>query len=424
MTTPESARATHVFFATCVGACVAFGWWSATHRLDVVSVAIGQVVPSSQVKRVQHLEGGIVREILVKEGARVAKDQPLVALEQTAFGADFAELQSRLLSLTMESTRLEAEAAGRPRFDPPEAAARAHPELAAQARTLFETRQSRLRSDLAAARESVVQRQQAAREVSARITNTRQSLKLIDEQVKISEELLKQELSNRYTHLTLLREQSALRSRLDEDGAALARLESSLQEGRAQLERIPIAFQEEVRTALETARRGQEEIGQRLRKFQDSVSRTILRAPVEGVVKTLYVATEGGVVRPGDTVADLVPVEDSLVVEARLPPADIGYVQVGQKATVKLMSADALRFGTIAAAVVHVSPDTLTTERGAPFYKVRLETERNFFQRGAQRHELYPGMQLSAGILTGERSVLEYLLDPFLDSLADAMRER
>ena len=183
-------------------------------------------------------------------------------------------------------------------------------------------------------------------------------------------------------------------------------------------------FAEEARQELEDKRRRLNELNQRLGKFEDSLKRTTLRSPVDGVVKTLHVVTRGGVVRPGGDVVEIVPGEDRLVVEARLPIQDIGYVRPGQVARLKLASPDAVRFGSLDGTVTVVSPDTVITQQGQAFYKVRLETEQTYFERGPVRYQLYPGMQIMASILTGERTVLEYLLTPFLYAMDSALEER
>ncbi|MHA1598186.1 MAG: HlyD family efflux transporter periplasmic adaptor subunit, partial [Alphaproteobacteria bacterium] len=146
--------------------------------------------------------------------------------------------------------------------------------------------------------------------------------------------------------------------------------------------------------------------------------------PVDGVVKSLYVTTIGGVLKPGQTVADVVPGGDRLIIEAKLETQDIGYVQAGQSVIVKLTSADAMRFGNMEGTVTNVSPDTLVTQDGLSYYKVRIETEKDRFQRGDLQYRLYPGMQVVTNILTGKRTVLEYIAGPLLNSMDEAMTER
>ena len=416
--------ATHLFFLLCVALCVAFGAWAYIGKLDVVSMAQGEVIPSSQVKNVQHLEGGIVRAILVKEGDLVAQGQPLVELESTSSGADVGELEINLTSLRAEIARLDAEATGKskPVFDK-DLVAR-YPDLVRYAIGLFNTRKKLKRSQVISQNEIIIQRQQNIREITTRIKNQRDSLKLQDEQVAISVELLEQDLTNRYNHLDLLKEASRLKGRIEEDKAALQGAKSGLKEARSKLESIRGTFDEEVRKELETKRRTFNELTQRLRKFADSLLRTVVRSPVNGVVKTLYVVTIGGVLKPGSNVADIVPAGDRLIIEAKLMPQDIGFVSPGQAAKIRLASSDAMRFGAIEGNVTTVSPDTLLTPEGTPYYRVRIETEQDHFRRGDVIYRLFPGMQVTASILTGQRAVYEYLLGPFLSSMGTAMQER
>lgn len=415
---------THFFLFLCVALCFAFGAWAYVGKLDVVSMAQGEVIPSSQVKNVQHLEGGIVLKLLVKEGEIVAKNQPLVELESTSTGADVGELEINLTSLRVEIARLDAEARqkSKPAFD--KDLVSGQPDLVRQAIGLFNTRKRLMGSQVNSQKETIVQRQQDIREITTRIKNQRDSLTLQDEQVAISVELLKQDLTNRYNHLDLLKEATRLKGRIEEDKSALLSARSGLKEARSNLVSLRGTFEEEVRNQLETKRRTFNELTQRLRKFADSLQRTVVRSPVNGVVKTLYVVTVGGVVKPGSNIADIVPAGDRLIIEAKLPTQDIGFVSVGQAAKIRLASADAMRFGTIEGNVTTVSPDTLITPEGSPYYKVRIETEQDHFRKGDIIYRLFPGMQVSASILTGNRAVYEYLLGPFMSSMGDAMQER
>jgi adhesin transport system membrane fusion protein len=304
----NDVRVTQRFFWTLSALVVAALLWLAIAPLDIVSDAPGEVVPSTQLKEIQHLEGGIIEEIVVREGERVAMGQALLVLQATASEADVRELETR-------------------------------------------------------------------------ITHARENLVLIEEQIGISEELLRDELTNRYNHLTLLREANTLRSRLAEDE-------------------------------------------HKILKLKDNLDRTVLKSPVAGFIKRVLVDTQGGVVKAGETVIEIVPADDRLVVEAQLPFFDVGYVHAGQKAQVRLASADAARFQALEGDVVQVSPDSIVPDEGDPYYLVRVETDADAFVREEERYPLIPGMQMQVSILTGQRSVLEYLLTPFLSSAGKAMRER
>ncbi len=415
---------THLFLFCCVAMVTVFLAWASYGKLDVVSIAAGDVVPAGQVKAVQHLEGGIVREILVREGDKVASGQPLVRLEPVRTRSEVAELSIRLRALETNIARLQAEAAGADKPDFPDELIKADPILVRQAMDMFEVRRQRVANQIRAQEQTLEQRRQEIKEVEARLKNNTNSLKLLGEQLKISNRLLKLDLSNRMTHLGLLREESDLTGRIEEDRAILPRARAARAAASAQLDAIKSGVREEARKELDEALRTEKELVERLRKFEDSLARTVLRAPVDGIVKTLYVVTVGGVVQPGGTVLDIVPGDDRLVIEAKLPTRDIGFVSVGQDALVQLASAEAVRFGTLDAKVVQVSPDTLVTREGQPYYKVRIETARPYFKHGNLRHNLSPGMQVQVSIRTGTRTVMRYLLDPYIRSLGKAMQER
>lgn len=398
---------------------LAFIVWATYAPLDMVSGAQGEVTPATQVKMVQHLEGGIVSEIFIKEGDRVTRDQALIVLESTTSTADVGELRVHIGSLVGEVERLQAEAAGRESLVL-SGAVPVH--LAKEAQALFASRRANLQASLRTQQEVVVQREHAIREITARITNTRNELKLIREQVAISDKLLKEEITSKMEHLSLQRQESALKSRLEEDQAMIKRLESSIAESRSQLVAIQQGYRQQVNSDLARATRELSEIRERVGKHTDVQRRAVLRAPVDGVVKILHVATRGGVVQAGQTVVEVVPSGDSLVIEAKLPVQEIGYVKLKQRASVRLASADSARFGRLEGEVAHISPDSIVTEAGA-FYKVRIETEADRFRQDGNEYRLVPGVQVDVAIVTGQRTVLEYLLAPFISGGGRALQE-
>ncbi len=415
---------THLFLLCCIATVVSFFTWATVGELDVVSLATGEVVPASQVKSIQHLEGGIVREILVHEGERVERNQPLIRLESTNIAADVAELKVRMRALEITIHRLNAEITATAEIPFPTELTEAEPELVSEAIALFNTRNNRLRSQIDGQVQLVSQRQLEINEVKVRLKNANRSIQLLEEQIEIIAKQMELGLSNRMTHLNLLREEADLKGRRDEDKAFLPRAMAALNAANAQLTAIKEGFEEEARKELSDARRTERELSERLRKFEDSLRRTVLRAPVDGIVKTLYIVTQGGVIQPGATVIDIVPGDDRLVVEARLPPQDIGYIRMGQTAQLQLASAEAARYGTIEGIVDAVSPDTIISQEGQAFYKVRISPEQDFFQRGELEYRLYPGMQIQSSIMTGTRTVMDYLLEPYLGSASLALRER
>ncbi|MBF0261428.1 MAG: HlyD family type I secretion periplasmic adaptor subunit [Magnetococcales bacterium] len=417
-------RGHHLVVLLFLGLFVGMMIWGTYGMLDVVSYAQGEVIPSTMLKQVQHLEGGVIRRILVREGETVRKGQHLVELESVASDSDVGELTARIASLEVDNARLLAEAGGADKIPFTPTMKKNHPDLVARAEELFASNRAKRHEKLSSLRESVAGQKQAIQEVQSRIRGNKKRLTLVEEQVKISGDLLKQDITNRYSHLDLLKEQHQISGAIETDAQTLLRTESAHKEAQANLAAVGHEFEEAAREKLAENRRQMTELTVRLQKFENNQFRTVLTAPVDGVVKNLYVVTEGGVIPPGGTALDLVPGEDRLVVEAKLPIQDIGYVSVGQQAFITLTSADASRFGKLAGTVVLISPDAQATKEGNHYYKVRVETERAFFEKGSMRYQLFPGMIVRCAIHTGQRSVLEYLFYPVMSFMDPALTER
>ncbi|SDL39238.1 membrane fusion protein, adhesin transport system [Maridesulfovibrio ferrireducens] len=420
----EVKAASHFFLFICVAMCLGFFGWACLFQLDIVSQAEGEVIPSSRLKLVQHLEGGIVLKISAREGQSVSKGQELMELEATASDSSVEELDVRVKTLRVNIARLEAEDKGFDKPNYPEDIFDNFPKLIARSLKLFQTRKERIKNDLQSEKEKIIQREQDIKQIASRQRNAVISLRLLREQIAISSGLLDEGLTSRYKHLGFLKEESSLKSSIDEDVAKLAKARSALIQAQADINEITNSYYASVREEMQEDRRELEEFSQRIRKFQDNLKRTVIRSPVNGVIKTLYVMSAGEVVRAGSTIMDIVPAGDKLVIEARLPISDIGYVKDGQKAVVKLASRDAARFGNLDGKVINISPDADTTKRGAMYYRVRIETDKDSFEHDGNFYRLFPGIQVVAGIHIGTRTVLEYILEPFMGSMSYAMRER
>ena len=414
----------HMTFLLCGVMVVAFTIWASISTLDIVSMATGEVIPSTQVKTIQHLEGGIVREIHVREGESVRKGQLLMKLEPTASDADVAELKVRLRSLVLDEARLEALASNAEKPDFPPELVTSHPKLVRQARTSFNIGRRRHLGEIVRQKQAVAQRKQEITEINTRIRSAKAELKPVIEKFNLSKELMKDSLSTQFQHKDLEIRAIQLKGSIETDQASLKRAKLALKEAQAELKNIKNAFDEENQNALDEARLNRAEIAERVKKFEASLNRTNVQSPLDGAIKTLHVFTVGGVLRPGDPIADIVPAGDRLIIEAKLPTQDIGYVAAGQLAVIKLASADAMRFGGLDGNVVNVSPDTLISPEGQPFYKVRIETDKSYFENGDLRYNLFPGMQVMASIYTGQRTVLEYVIDPVRFSMSSAFQER
>lgn len=421
-------RAERLFLLASAGLLAVLIAWAALAPLDVVSNAEGEVVPATRLKAVQHLEGGIIQEIMVEEGAFVRKGAPLIRLDPIRALAESDELRTRLAGLKVDAARLRAEVQGTDAVAIPPDLEAAVPDLCAQARAVFETRRKRFSHDVKTQEDLINQREDDVRELRQRVANSEKTLDIVSNEVEISANLLRSDLTSRMAHLEFLRQQQTLKAQIEGDRNAMPRAEAALREARERFGSIKEAFIEQARGELATAQQQIDELSQRAIKFANIQERTILRAPVDGIVKSLAVTTEGGVIQPGQTVAEIVPVEDRLIIEAELPIQDISYVHPGQTVRVTLVSPEAAAFGHLDGQVIRVGPDaTVVSGTGAgarPFYKVRIETGQNHFTVGSWDYRLYPGMQVLCSIRVGTRSVFEYLVSPWFRSLRFAFQER
>lgn len=405
--------------------CASILIWAAIFPLDIVSIAEGVVETSIGLQKVQHLEGGIVSEILVKEGDHVTKDQPLVRMAPTRSNSDVGEITARMTALKTDLIRLEAEIAGTDTLKYPEDFKKENREIVARAMDLFRARRNNLHAGKETQRKEISQRQQDFAEITARLNNAKSRYQLAIEQVDIGKKLIASNLSNRYEQIEREKEANALKSRIEEDQQALIRAQESVEKARAAMAGIQSKYNEDVRQDLSNTRRQLDELADRQTKFKDVLSRTELRAPMAGTVKTRYVDGVGSVVPSGGTVLDLVPEDSKIIVEAKLQPQDIGYVQVGQRAFIQLASAEASIFGHIGGEVTYISPDSITDkEDRMTYYIVRVSPEKQQFDSRDRHYPLTSGVQITVGIVTGKRSVLEYLLSSLFRTMPFALSER
>jgi len=415
---------THLLFLLCILLCSSFIYWATAAQLDIVSVAPGRVVPSGRIKDVQHLEGGIISEILVQEGDAVKEGDTLLVLQAISSDATVGEMEVRIAALKIDLLRLKALSKPETSHDIPAELEEKYPELVDQSRQLLQANRERYKAGLAARDEVIAQRTRDIQQIKERMAGNDENLALLRKQIAISERLILDKLTTEYEHLQFLREEAALKTALIEDKSNLAKAQSALREAEDNRRHYNNSFGVDIQEKRSKAQQELNEFGHRMKKFSDNQNRTSIKAPVDGIVKTMYVDTRGGVIAPGRTIMDIVPTGDSLVVEAQLSIEDITSVKPGQDAIVKLASRNSRRVGKISGTVVHISPDALATEQGLTYYATRIQTDQDYFVWGDERYDLIPGMGVAVFIHTGKRTVLEYLLDPFLDSISQGFQEK
>jgi adhesin transport system membrane fusion protein len=412
------------FIRRCAVVFGAIVLWAAVFPLEIASVCEGEIISASLVKKVQHLEGGIVDAVLVKDGEFVHKDQVLVTLQGVSSQADTRELEAHIGGLKIHILRLETLLSGERALHIPEALQRAYPEQARVAKELFAARREKLSVAVQGQGYRVEQRSGEIEENRSRINHLQSRRALLLEQIKINNKLRKEGLSSEYESLELQKELSSVEGQLAEAESAIKRLKATLDEEKSKKTSLSVNEAEEIKSNLNDARKELGELTERLAKFSDTSQRTQIRAPVEGVVMMVYVHSRGEVVSPGGIVLSMVPGNDTMLAEVKLPVSEIGFAKMGQPARLQLAATVSRGFAPISGKVVYISPDALTQENKPPYFTVRIATSERAFSNGAQKYQLTPGVSVSAAIITGRRTVLMYLLDPLFGSVRFALAER
>jgi membrane fusion protein, adhesin transport system len=418
------SRLSQLLFVLVVLMFAGFVFWAYHGELDIVSVADGQVIPTGKIRHIQHFEGGIIQQINVREGDEVTAGQPLVELEQIRSGASLEEIQMRINALTIDIIRYTAMINDQPELTFSPDIEQSHPGLVKEARNLFSAHKDSVQSKIEKLNNIVDQKKQRIKTIASDLKNKQQRLPLLEEQLALSEELLKDNLTTRYKHLEIMRHAKEIEGGIQNNMSALIEAGHALKETQANLKEVVYSFKEDATEQLKKATQELNEFTVRMKKFEDTLHKTVIRSPINGVVKKLYLVTIGGVIKPGDTIAAIVPTEERLIIEAHLPISDIGYVQKNQAVFLQLPTADARKYGNLPGKVINISPDTFTDQNRRTFYNILIESEHNHFQSGDQKHKLYPGMKLIAFIHIGNRTVLEYILDPLTNTLSFSMQER
>jgi adhesin transport system membrane fusion protein len=418
--TPKGARVLlWAIFAFVIIAIV----WANWATLDEISRGEGEIIPSLQLQRVQNLEGGVVSEILVREGDVVEKGQLLLRIDDTRYASTFKESYVRQLELIAKAARLRSEAE-QTEFVEPSNFPEQYRSLIEQEKTLFLARKQELSNNKAILEQQITQRRQELREAQAKRTQLQRSYNLLNKELRITQPLVGEGVISEVEFLRLQRQVNDLAGELDGIRLSIPRIESSITETERKLSEAELQFVSLARQELNEASSEAARIKESLEGMQDRITRSEVRAPVKGTIKQLLVNTVEGVVQPGDDIITLVPWEDELLVEAKILPSDIARVRVGQPAVVKVSAYDFSIYGGVDATVVFVSPSTILDEEQQPHYIVRLKTQSPFIERDGQELPLMTGMTVAVDIITGEKTVMDYLLKPILKAKQNAMTER
>ncbi len=399
---------------------VALGVWAALAQVDEVTRGEARVISSRQLQVVQSLDGGVVAEILVREGQAVEAGQLLLRIDETRATSGVRESAAQGVALRARTARLRALAEGRP-FEPPVATNEQQARTIDEERRLFDARLSELSTQLSINRQQLAQRAQELVEMQARRASAQRGLELALQELGQTRPLLATGAVSQVDVLRLEREVTRNRGDAEQASAQIARVQAAIGESQRKAEETQQVFRSEARRDLAEAMGKLNALDEGAVALADRVSKAQVKSPVRGRVQRLLANTVGGVVQPGKDLVEIVPLDDSLVLEARVAPKDIAFIAPGQEAMVKFSAYDFSIYGGLDAKVENISPDSVVDERGLAFYLVRVRTRRTGF---SDQQPIIPGMTAEVDVLTGKKTVLAYLLKPVLKVQANALRER
>ena len=397
--------------------------WAYFAEIDEIARGDGDIVPSGENQMVQNLEGGIVEEILVKEGQSVEKNQLLIKIDNQKSQSSFSTNAIKADALDAKIIRLTAEASGE-EFKVPKEIVEKIPDFIENEQSLYDTNKQQLSSKLNALNSQLEQRMQELSEAKSSANNLKESLRFITQEVKITKPMVARGVRSKVDFLKLQREENEAKERYNSVSLSIPRLKSAIEEVQSTINETTLLFQSDAKLKLNEAVSELRAYRANSTALHDQVTRTLVRSPMKGIVQKLFVHTVGGVLQPGADILEIVPTDSTLLVEVKIKPSDIAFIYFGQKAIVKFSAYDFAIYGGLDGEVVLISADTITDEKDNVFYTVRIKTNQNSLERNGKKLKIIPGMTVSADIITGRKSVLDYILKPILKTKQYTFTER
>lgn len=397
--------------------------WAAFSPIDELVRGSGKVIPSGENQMIQHLEGGMVSAILVKEGQKVKVDDILLKIDNIKSTSNYESSQYKWAELRSKIIRLRAEAMGGT-FSPSADDIAKIPNQIAAERNLYLSNQESLRSQIQGLNDQYVQKQNEKLEAQGRIIEQKRALSLIKEEVAITEPMVAQGIKPKVEFLKLQREMSDISERYNALLASIPQLNAAMNQISSKIRETQSEFRMKAQQDLNSAQTEYNRVGVESSAFADQVTRTSIKSPISGIVQKLYVNTVGGVIKPGDDLVEIVPTEGGLLIEAKIKPADIAFIYPGQNATVKVTAYDYSIYGSLQGKVVTISPDTVTDKNENMYYIVKIKTNKKFLGSEEKPLKILPGMMVNVDIVTGKKTILQYILKPILKTKQYTFTER
>lgn len=407
---PKKIRMVIVFWAITLSVLIA---WMAFAEIDEIARGSGEVIPRGENQLIQNLEGGIVEEILVNEGESVKKGDILLKIDNQKSLNTYENNQISSYALEAKILRLRAEAENKDLVIDAQTKQKM-PKIIENELSLYRSNMLRLATNKKIVNQQLYQKQQEYKESMKRLEVLQEDLRLIDEEIEIIEPLVKKGIKPQYEFLKLKREKNSIVKEYEGVKLSIPRLKSMIQEAKEKVKEIVYEHQIKSKEALNEALTKYQSTLNNNNALSDQVNRTIVRSPINGIVQKLFVHTVGGVVRPGADLVELVPTDKSLLVEVKIKPSDIAFIYKGQKAKVKFSAYQFAIYGALDGVVESISADSFKDDKDVTYFKVRIKTQKSYMERNGKHLKIIPGMTVDADIITGKKTVLDYILKPIL----------
>ncbi|WP_084457171.1 HlyD family type I secretion periplasmic adaptor subunit [Desulfogranum mediterraneum] len=421
----EEARTPYLVRTTMLIVCfsfIAFIAWASFTQITERSTAAGEIVPSGYVQSIQHLEGGIVEEILIRDDNKVDKGQILIRLEGSALLSDRERTQTRLQLLELQAARLHSFLNDDRAIY--EAASNRHQQLSSSQGKILDAMIDAHTKEKELIRRQITQKKEQLNLLQQELATARKNLEVVEASFATQNQLYQERLVAETTYLNAVRELNNQQGKVDS-------LQIKLLQAKDLINEYEIRLQSSISTAKNMALQQLGEVEQELaeskelyEKLSNQVRRLALRAPTEGIVKGLSVHTVGGVIAPGSQLMEIVPTSGELLAEIKISPSDIGHIKVGDPAIIKITSYDFTRYGAIDGSISGLSATTFTDEQRRSYYKGMVTLDKDYLGNTPGKNRILPGMIVNADIITGEKSLLEYFLKPIHKALNSAFIER
>lgn len=409
-----------------IGALVIFCLiiWAYFTEIDTLTRGEGKISPSNQLQVIQNLEGGIITDILVKEGQEVKKDDILLKIDDIGFMANYEEKQLKYNELEAKSIRLYAESTGT-RFDVPKKILDKSPKLIEREKALHLSNLEQLNNNILIYQHKLKQKKIEKQEAQAKLAQLESNLKLINKEVELNKDFVEKKLVSEVSFLQLVRQKNTIEGDMKAISLSIPRLKSVIQEYEQNIKEVRLKFKNNAKEAYNETKAEMARIEKTNIAREDKVRRTNVKSPVDGTVHRILINTVGGIAKPGMNIVEIVPTQDNLIVEAKIRPADIAFLHPGQKAIIKFTAYDFAIYGSMQGVLTHISASTIVDEIDKQsYYLVRLKIDKDYMGDENKKLKLLVGMTADVDIITGKKTILDYILKPILRATENTLSER